>query len=400
MAALFADGLLSDLLVRTIVSRTSLIEDPEAMAAVDTELAARVTRWGALSAKKTEQAIDELVDKHDPGAVRRTVTACAQETVQFGCPIDPAGITTIWARINDADATLMETNVEATAHSVCDADPRTIDQRRSHAFAARTNGTAFTCRCGDPDCGAGVPGDAPARNAVVYVVAENNTLDAATNPQTDVADDPLPEPEPEPEPKPHAEPEPEAAPEPDPEPAPEPVYRESRLARPKPAYLFGAGIMPTALLGAVVERARFRQVRHPGADSAPEPRYTPSRALAEFVRCRDLTCRFPGCDKPADVCDLDHTVAYPVGPTHPSNLKCLCRFHYLLKTFWNALGGWCAYPGGLHLFPQLCKPTATLWTGDPPTVKPAPGRGVMTTTQRPHVEGQLDKSAVTAAGFL
>ncbi len=74
VAALFADGLLSDLLVRTIVSRTSLIEDPAAMAAVDTELAARVTRWGALSAKKTEQAIDELVDKHDPGAVRRTVT--------------------------------------------------------------------------------------------------------------------------------------------------------------------------------------------------------------------------------------------------------------------------------------------------------------------------------------
>ena len=97
-----------------------------------------------------------------------------------------------------------------------------------------------------------------------------------------------------------------------------------------PAFVFGAGIMPTALLGAILDRARIREVRHPG-DSPPEPRYTPSKALAEFVRCRDLTCRFPGCDKPAQVCDLDHTVAYPVGPTHPSNLKCLCRFHHLAE---------------------------------------------------------------------
>ncbi len=135
--------------------------------------------------------------------------------------------------------------------------------------------------------------------------------------------------------------------------------------------MFGAGIMPTALLGGILERARIREVRHPGENSPPEPRYTPTRRRAEFVRCRDLTCRFPGCDKPAQVCDLDHTVAYPVGPTHPSNLKCLCRFHHLLKTFWNGLGGWrdrqlpdgtiiwtsptghtyITYPGSLHLFP-------------------------------------------------
>ena len=26
------------------------------------------------------------------------------------------------------------------------------------------------------------------------------------------------------------------------------------------------------------------------------------------------------------------------------------------------------YPGSQHLFPKLCEPTATLWTGDPPRV--------------------------------
>jgi hypothetical protein len=60
----------------------------------------------------------------------------------------------------------------------------------------------------------------------------------------------------------------------------------------------------------------------------------PSAALADFIRCRDLTCRFPGCDKPADFCDLDHTVPYDAGgPTHASNLKLLCRKHHLLKPF-------------------------------------------------------------------
>ena len=98
-----------------------------------------------------------------------------------------------------------------------------------------------------------------------------------------------------------------------------------------PAFVFGGGVLPTPLLGAILDRATLREVRHPG-QAAPEPRYTPSRKIAEFVQCRDLTCRFPGCDKSAQVCDIDHTVLYPVGPTHASNLKCLCRFHHSTKT--------------------------------------------------------------------
>jgi hypothetical protein len=41
------------------------------------------------------------------------------------------------------------------------------------------------------------------------------------------------------------------------------------------------------------------------------------------VRCRDLTCRWPGCDVPAMRCDLDHTIPHAKGgPTHAGNLKC------------------------------------------------------------------------------
>lgn len=36
-------------------------------------------------------------------------------------------------------------------------------------------------------------------------------------------------------------------------------------------------------------------------------------SLAQFVRARDLACRFPGCDKAAQFCDVDHTVPWPVG---------------------------------------------------------------------------------------
>ena len=171
--------------------------------------------------------------------------------------------------------------------------------------------TAFDCHAAEPDCTGGTAGEAPAKNAVVYVVADEKSVDAATTPPAASESAPA-----------------EAGPR-----ASGPPSR--RRARSPPAFVFGAGILPTALLAGILERARIREVRHPGADTPAEPRYTPSRATADFVRCRDLTCRFPGCDKPAQVCDLDHTVAYPVGPTHPSNLKCLCRFHHLLKTFWN-----------------------------------------------------------------
>jgi hypothetical protein len=68
--------------------------------------------------------------------------------------------------------------------------------------------------------------------------------------------------------------------------------------------------------------------------SEPEPGYTPSKALADYVRYREPTCRFPNCDQPAAACDVDHTFPHgDGGHTHPSNLKCLCRFHSLVGTF-------------------------------------------------------------------
>ena len=85
------------------------------------------------------------------------------------------------------------------------------------------------------------------------------------------------------------------------------------------------GLVSPELIAELAAEANLVPLVHP-VDAAPEPGYVPSKKLADFVRCRDLTCRWPGCDHPAFDCDIDHTVPYADGgPTHASNLKCYCR---------------------------------------------------------------------------
>ena len=125
-----------------------------------------------------------------------------------------------------------------------------------------------------------------------------------------------------------------------------------------------------------------------------ELRYRSSTALQRMIRARDMTCRFPGCDHPAEYCDVDHTVPYgSSGPTHPGNTKTLCRKHHLLKTFWVGTGGWSdeqlpegtivwispsglrhrAPPGSRIYFPNWNTTTPAPAT-QTPTEPPTPGR--------------------------
>jgi hypothetical protein len=101
------------------------------------------------------------------------------------------------------------------------------------------------------------------------------------------------------------------------------------------AVIAGGGIVPTPLLTELIKLgAPVRPVPNP-SELCAEPRYRPSAKLVRFVRSRDLTCCFPGCDRPAGRCDVDHSVAYPAGLTHPGNTKCLCRKHPPVTTFWG-----------------------------------------------------------------
>jgi hypothetical protein len=59
--------------------------------------------------------------------------------------------------------------------------------------------------------------------------------------------------------------------------------------------------------------------------------YHPPPALAAHVQARDVTCRWPGCHRPARQCHLDHREPWPHGPTSSSNLGPLCAFDHHLK---------------------------------------------------------------------
>jgi hypothetical protein len=63
-----------------------------------------------------------------------------------------------------------------------------------------------------------------------------------------------------------------------------------------------------------------------------EDRYRPSPSLQHLIRVRQPRCAFPGCRRPADRADLDHTVPFEHGGiTCECNLAPLCRRHHQAK---------------------------------------------------------------------
>ncbi|MCF4120766.1 HNH endonuclease [Antribacter sp. KLBMP9083] len=70
--------------------------------------------------------------------------------------------------------------------------------------------------------------------------------------------------------------------------------------------------------------------------------YTVPADLRDWLLVRDVTCRFPGCGRPALRTDLDHTTDWGAGGgTSADNLAHLCRAHHTLKhqTAWTLQTG-------------------------------------------------------------
>lgn len=105
-----------------------------------------------------------------------------------------------------------------------------------------------------------------------------------------------------------------------------------------PVWLSGAGWLSPLVAESWMNRVSTLRVL---GDSAVEG-YRPSESQRAFVRARDGVCSFPGCDVPAERCDIDHIVEFDhdLAPgerpqeasTHTDNLHCLCRRHHNLKT--------------------------------------------------------------------
>jgi hypothetical protein len=71
--------------------------------------------------------------------------------------------------------------------------------------------------------------------------------------------------------------------------------------------------------------------------------YRPPARMRRLVQARNRTCGFPTCRRPAEACDLDHTLPYHRGgPTCPCNLAPLCRRHHRLKQSpnWTLIQPW------------------------------------------------------------
>jgi Domain of unknown function (DUF222) len=61
-------------------------------------------------------------------------------------------------------------------------------------------------------------------------------------------------------------------------------------------------------------------------------RYRIPKDLRTWLRVRDGTCRFPGCNRRAGACEIDHSIDWALnGPTNHDNLACLCPKHHALK---------------------------------------------------------------------
>ena len=121
VAALYREGQLSSRVVSVLTWRTQLVEDAEALALIDAGLARAGTRWGPLSAHKLEQAIDALVERHDPGARRRTRIAARGRHLSIGNRDDVNGTTSLWGRLLATDAALLERRLTQMIDGVCDA---------------------------------------------------------------------------------------------------------------------------------------------------------------------------------------------------------------------------------------------------------------------------------------
>lgn len=322
LGAVFATGQVDFRVVAAAVFRTGLITDAEILARIDEVLAGRAGSWNRLSRRRLAEVIDRWVANLDPAALRKARDAAEDRHIEFGEARD--GMVEFWGALRAPDAALLERTLDGMADAVCRTDPRNRRQRRADALSALTGSRqTLGCECDAPDCPA--PRVAPA-GVVIHLIAEAGGAGGTA---------------------------------------------------PSGGYLPGYGTVPPAMLRELAKHARLRPLTPPALLCA-EPRYRPSAALADFIRCRDLHCRFPGCDKPAEYCDIDHSVPWQLGgPTHPTNLSLRCRTHHLLKTFWIGPRGWSEQqfsdgtivftsptgrtyttkPGGTLFFPQFAEPT-------------------------------------------
>jgi hypothetical protein len=278
---------------RIIAEQTRpLASAPELRRQVEAGLLARAPR---LTATQLRAAARRAVLAADPAsAAERHQTARAGRFVSPPCP-EPHGMASLLIRLPAEDAAALYAAVDAAARhlhqdSSGSEDGRTLDQLRADVLAglgwsALMSGHLGCCRDDCNHLGLRL-GTRRGRPVAVNVTVAYSTLLGADD---------------------------------------------------QPAHLEGYGPITAEVARRLAGHGLWRRILTDPVTGAVRDvgrqRYLPPAELAEHVLVRDQTCRFPTCTRPAEGCDLDHTIPWEHGgATSAANLGPLHRGHHNDKT--------------------------------------------------------------------
>ncbi|SFA48749.1 protein of unknown function [Rhodococcoides kroppenstedtii] len=182
VAECLRDGVVTPHHIRTIVSRTELIDGQCYAALVDADIARALRRPGSWSPARMEVMVDKMVHRRDPDAVRERRDA-AKQNREFTVETGRDGMATAMDTRSAEDVAALAEAVRRLAEQVCPKDTRSKAARASDAHYALVTQTEFGCDCDRPitDCRyKNIDLEkfaATAPRIVIHLVTDTTTLD-------------------------------------------------------------------------------------------------------------------------------------------------------------------------------------------------------------------------------
>jgi hypothetical protein len=256
--------------------------DPSVARQVEAEVLDRAER---LTAPRLRRAVRDAVHRLVPVTVEQR-RADAFSRRQVSCVPAEDGMAWLEAYLPAEDAAALMAAIEAAVAAMKRESPddgRTVDQRRADALAQMGWLALGTGRLGGCTCGQRLDGHHGRSVSVQVTVALTTLLGLDDEPGALAGYGPIP----------------------------------ASVARRLAAEGTWRRLLTDPVSGTVLDYGRTR--------------YEPPPDLVDHVVARDRTCRWPGCDRPAYRCELDHTLPHPHGPTAAGNLGPLCKAHHIAK---------------------------------------------------------------------
>lgn len=276
------------------IAETSEFLEPEQRGVLEDRV---LPRAGVQTLARLRAALARAVLMIDPhGAARRHEQRRADRRVVVRPDSD--GMASLWALLSAPDATAAYQRLGQLARTWGAEDSRGMDARRADLLVDLLTGRrcAATGTCAAPDCDGGTP---------TSTERDHRRPSRPRGPATPLVSVVVP------------------------------ITMLMGLDE-HPGELLGYGPIPAPLAREIAAQGTWRRLLTDPATGAlldhGRTTYTPPAALADYVRARDMTCRHPTCGQRAVTADLDHTIAWPDGPTSADNLHASCRRHHRIKT--------------------------------------------------------------------